>query len=240
MDNTNGFIVLPRRIEEWGWADDPATMYLFVKLVFRANWKDGEWRGETIERGSLVTSVARLSCDVGLSVKQVRRALANIKKSGLITVDTPNGYTKIGIVDYDCYQSTKKPAPRLATVTQPATPGASGGQAMGDNRMNEDKEKGIKEAIERLYAMYPASVLRRDGNRAALRSKKDKEKLERLLRHNTEEQLAETIRQYLDGNPGPYTKMFSTFLNNLPDYGDEGRLFTDPEPVKRQQRKPQE
>lgn len=228
MDNTSGYIILPRRLEDWGWADDPAVMYLFVKLVFRASWKDNVWRDIPIERGSLITSVARLADAVGLTVKQVRRALSIMKRSGLITVDTVNGYTKIGIVDYDCYQSAKKPTPRPAADTPAASEGQSG------------DDKGIKEAIERLYAMYPASAVRIEGNRVALRSKKDKEKLERLLRHNTEEQLAGTIRQYLDSGPGAYTKMFSTFLNNLPDYGDEGRLFTDPEPVKRQQRKPQE
>lgn len=106
------------------------------------------------------------------------------------------------------------------------------------NATQSDKEEIIKlketnkelaNAVERLYNLYPASVLRADGNKVSLRSGKDKEKIKRLLATHSEEELTKTIKQYLSENHGAYTKMFATFLNNLPDYGGDSLPFNAPQ-----------
>lgn len=79
----------------------------------------------------------------------------------------------------------------------------------------------MAEAVERIYKLYPSSVVRVEGNRVSLKSSKDKDIIKRLLKSHSEEHLSETIRRYLSENPGAYMKMFSTFLHNLPDYGED-------------------
>ena len=105
-----------------------------------------------------------------------------------------------------------------------------------DKDKGKDKEKGkrkkvtyvTKERIERLYSLYPSSVVRSDGNRVALKSTRDKAKLARLLERHPEETIAGIINRYVAENRGPYIKMFSTFLNNLPDYTDVNPIAEEP------------
>lgn len=86
---------------------------------------------------------------------------------------------------------------------------------------HDDLSVSFSDAADRLYSMYPASVKRSDGTRRTLRCGNDKNKIIRLLKNgHTEEELAEKIKSYMDENPGEYTRMLSTFLNNLPDYSD--------------------
>ena len=76
------------------------------------------------------------------------------------------------------------------------------------------------DAVERIYALYPASTIRADGGKSTLRSAKDKEKIARVLATKTEEELAATIKQYLTETDPRYLKMLATFLNQIPDYAD--------------------
>lgn len=86
---------------------------------------------------------------------------------------------------------------------------------------HDDLSVSFPDAADRLYSMYPASVKRSDGTRRTLRCGNDKNKIIRLLKNgHTEEELAEKIKSYMDENPGEYTRMLSTFLNNLPDYSE--------------------
>ena len=93
---------------------------------------------------------------------------------------------------------------------------------------HDDVSESFSAAADRVYAAYPASVKRADGSRRTLRCTSDKKKIIRLLKNgHTEEELVGTINTYLSENPGEYTRMLSTFLNNLPDYS------TPEPPVKR-------
>lgn len=87
---------------------------------------------------------------------------------------------------------------------------------------HDDLSVSFSDAADRLYSMYPASVKRSDGTRRTLRCGNDKNKIIRLLKNgHTEEELAEKIKSYMDEQPGEYTRMLSTFLNNLPDYSEQ-------------------
>ena len=104
---TMGYIKLFRKIQDWGWYDDPNTLALWVHLLVDANWKDNaEWHGEPIERGALITSVAKISADTGLTDRQVRTALSHLVSTGEIVMKTTNKWTKITICKYDTYQSS--------------------------------------------------------------------------------------------------------------------------------------
>lgn len=106
MNNT-GWIKIYRSLLYWEWADVPEMVALWVRLIIRATHEDSQWHGVTISRGQLVTTVAKLAAESGLSPQQVRTCLDRLKASNQITTQTTNKYTIITISKYDAYQETE-------------------------------------------------------------------------------------------------------------------------------------
>lgn len=72
------------------------------------------------------------------------------------------------------------------------------------------------EFIEEMYKLYPAKCPKR--NTSLGKSHKDKERIRRLLKIYSKEQIEQVIRNEVDSNYGVnYMKNFSTFLNNFPE-----------------------
>ena len=99
-----GYIKLFRSISEWTWIDDPNTLSLWIHLLLNANWKDGEWHGESVARGTMITSISRLSQLSGLTEKRVRTCLDRLVKGGEITKEGTTKWTRITVCKYDLYQ----------------------------------------------------------------------------------------------------------------------------------------
>lgn len=106
MNNT-GWIKIYRSLLYWEWADVPEMVALWVRLIIRATHEDSQWHGVTISRGQLVTTVAKLSAESGLSPQQVRTCLDRLKASNQINTQTTNKYTIITICKYEAYQETE-------------------------------------------------------------------------------------------------------------------------------------
>lgn len=104
--NVNGFVTLDRTILQWRWYTVPSTAHLFIYLILRANHEDRDFRGITVHRGELVSSMQHISTDTGLTVNQVRTALKHLISTNEITSTSTNRYTLISIVNYDIYQSS--------------------------------------------------------------------------------------------------------------------------------------
>ena len=223
-----GYIKLFRTIQDWEWWDDPNTLSLWVHLLVGANWKDTEWHGEIIPRGSTITSVSKLASEVGLSDRQIRTCLSRLEKTGEIIKDGSNRWTKITVRKYDTYQSLSDEEGQ-ATDEQPTSERQTDDtqttiiiEEKKERREEHKKTNSIADAVERIYALYPGATKRPDGNRVALKSsKKNKAKIERMLASGeyTEESLTYAIKRYLDESKPEYLKMFETFLNQVPDYG---------------------
>ena len=69
-----------------------------------ANWKDKQWQGKTIKRGSFITSYPSLADATGLSIQQVRTAINKLKSTGEIQQIVTNKYQLIIVVNYEKYQ----------------------------------------------------------------------------------------------------------------------------------------
>lgn len=79
----------------------------------------------------------------------------------------------------------------------------------GDNAL-------VDEFVDKMYALYPAKCPKRNASTG--KSRKDKDRIKRLLKVYTEEQIEQVIRAEVDNNYGVnYMKNFSTFLNNFPE-----------------------
>jgi len=91
---------------------------------------------------------------------------------------------------------------------------------MAENVFSKEKEEAHipVEDIDSIYAEYPTRCV--VTGRALGKSSSDKNKIERLLRDKTKEQMLLTIRRYVDECKADkvYMKNFGTFLNNFPDY----------------------
>lgn len=157
-----------------------------------------------VERGQIVASRSFLAARWGWDKGKVRRFLDELCKDGWCAQEN-NPITTITIADYGSYDGDD------ARIAVPIS-------APVKKKPESKPDVGKSEAVTRLYAIYPTKCP--VSGRATGKSSKDKEKLARMLKEHTEEELADIIMRYIKESTEQqsYIKNFSTFLNNLPDY----------------------
>ena len=90
-------------------------LVVFIDLLLSAKTESGWVGGIKVERGQVLTSVARLMTNTGLgSNNTVRRALKKLETSGEITRKATNAYSLITIVQFDKYQCCAENAQQSA------------------------------------------------------------------------------------------------------------------------------
>lgn len=110
MAENNGYIKLYRKLLKWCWWNDRDTRDLFIYLLLAANWEDKPFEGITVKRGQLLTSLASLSENVGISTRSVRTALKHLISTSDVTTETTNRWTLVTIVNFEKYQGRDKKA----------------------------------------------------------------------------------------------------------------------------------
>ena len=150
MNKANGFIVLHRKILDWGWYGDINTFRLFIHLLLIANHEDHDFHGKTIKRGQVVTSLSSLATSASLTIRQTRTALEHLKSTGEVTSEASNQNQVISIVNYDKYQD-KRQAKRQATDTRSTSETTSDRHADRQqyNNINNETNKTIIRESER-------------------------------------------------------------------------------------------
>jgi len=117
-----GFIQLHRSLLEWEWYDDKNTKILFLHCLLKANYKDKNYRGKTIKRGSFLTGRDVLANELGLSIQQIRTSLTKLKSTNEITIKSSSQGTIIEVVKYNDYQEvTNKATDEQPTNNQQVT-----------------------------------------------------------------------------------------------------------------------
>lgn len=130
----NGFIKLYRSLRDWEYYGQPSAVTLWIHLLITANWEDKSFRGESVPRGALITSIAHLSRDTGLSERTIRRWLDRFRASGMIEIKATNRWTSIKVLKYSTFQGIPE-----KQVTEQMTERVT--EQMTDNLRNkEDKE----------------------------------------------------------------------------------------------------
>lgn len=104
----NGWISLYRKFTEWEWYTDANTMRVFLHLLLKANHKAGNWKGQIIQRGQLITGRKSIADELKISERNVRTALDKLKSTNEITIKPTNKFSLVTIVKYDTYQDTQK------------------------------------------------------------------------------------------------------------------------------------
>lgn len=103
-----GFIKISRKMLSWGWFKDVNTAHLFMYCLMRANYKDAEWKGVKLKRGSFITSLKHMSDETGLTPRQVRTALEHLISTKEVTKYASAKNTVIIVNNYDKFQSSDK------------------------------------------------------------------------------------------------------------------------------------
>ena len=141
-----GFIIFKRNITENEWYSDPLTMHLYMHCMVKANYKAKRRQGIEIKRGQFVTSLASLSVETGLTVKQVRSAIKKLGDTGYISVESNSRYSLITVLGYDEEQdggkaeASEKPACEAVSGQTEGKSGANKGQTEGKQRATTNKE----------------------------------------------------------------------------------------------------
>ena len=120
MQELNGFILLHRKLKQWGWYKDSVVKDLFLHLLLSASFKDFEWMGRQLKAGQLITGRKRLTEELDFTERQIRTALDKLKSTGEVTIETTNKYTIITVVNWEDYQGLDKIATSKTTNKRPA------------------------------------------------------------------------------------------------------------------------
>ena len=104
MKELGGFIRLYRSLLSWEYHDDPCTFSVFVHLLLMANYRQGRWHEQEIQRGQVLTGRKKLADLTGLSEQQVRTALNRLKSTNVITIESTNRFSLITLVNYEEFQ----------------------------------------------------------------------------------------------------------------------------------------
>lgn len=99
-----GWVTLHRKFLQWEWFDKPEMVQLFIYLLLMAGHTERKYRGVTLQRGELVTSMPTIMKDTKLSEQQTRTCIKRLKSTGEITCKSTNKFTIITICNYDRYQ----------------------------------------------------------------------------------------------------------------------------------------
>ena len=100
------WIKLHRKLLYWEWYKDTKTKALFIHLLLKACYTDGKRsHGFTLKRGQIITTLPKLSDETGLSIQEIRTALAHLESNREITQRTTNKFRIITIEKWDFYQT---------------------------------------------------------------------------------------------------------------------------------------
>lgn len=244
---SDGYIKLHRKIKEWQWYNDLNTRVLFLHILLSAEWKTIKKGKIELKAGQLDTSLPKLSEETGLSVQQIRTALANMISTGEITSSQQGKTRVITVNNWDEYQIDNRIDNREIT-------GLQQDEQQDDNRMITGSEGAIyhipleeKEEEKKLNInnhnkyIYSASF---ELFWSEYPNKKGKDRAykcyqARLKDGFTEDQLLTACKNYAayckqKGTEQQYIKHPSTFLSSNKDFVDYLEMPEEVAPVKPQ------
>lgn len=141
--NTAGWIKTYRKLTEWEHYRNGNVVRLFIHLLLTANVEDKEWKGVTIKRGQLVTSVSKLANELGLTINQIRTSKTTLKNSGEITVKTTNKFSVITICKFESYQDCEKVQSQAKSQAKSQATTQSKPQQLKNNKEYKNKSTNV-------------------------------------------------------------------------------------------------
>ncbi len=116
--NESGYIKLHRSLLDWEWHDEPSMMTVFIHCLLMANWTEGKYHGEVIERGSFATSYEHLAQVTGLARSTIYKIVHRLSETGEIEVIRKQSYTIIRVRNYAVFQQSEEDSGNTAWKNQ--------------------------------------------------------------------------------------------------------------------------
>lgn len=90
---TYGFVKLYRDILESPIYDNSNAVRLYIHILLKANIEDKQWNEILIKKGQFLTSLRKLTEELGLTLQNIRTAIKTLEKFGFIASETTKIYT---------------------------------------------------------------------------------------------------------------------------------------------------
>jgi hypothetical protein len=116
-----GWIKLHRQFKDWEWYNKSEMVHLFIHCLIKSNFKEGNFQGIEVEKGSFITSLKHLSDETNISVQTIRTCLKKLQLTKEIDVKSTNKLTKITICKYESYQLESETSNKQLTNNQQTT-----------------------------------------------------------------------------------------------------------------------
>lgn len=153
MDN-GSYIKLHRKMLQWEWYDHDNTKILFLHLLLTASWKESRWHGITLQPGELIRTNENLGQELGKSIKQIRAALENLKRTGEVATRFESGIRIITVKNWDQYQKEGSQTGNQRAAKK-AGEGQQDGQPKGSTRAAYKESKESKN-VRSVYTPHTA------------------------------------------------------------------------------------
>ena len=151
-----GWIKLHRQFKDWEWYNKSEMVHLFIHCLIKSNFKEGNFQGIEVEKGSFITSIKHLSDETNISIQTIRTCLKKLQLTKEIDVKSTNKLTKITICKYESYQFESDEANKQLTNNQQTT----NKQLTTIEERKEEKENKTIPSIE----VFVAYALERKSN----------------------------------------------------------------------------
>ena len=136
MSEPTTFVKISRSILNWEWYKDANTARVFLHLLIKANYNEGNFKGVVIKRGEVVTSYKSIAAELDITEKNARTALNHLKQTGEVASTKYSKFQVIKLNNYDKFQSSGQ-ADGQSCGSQEAV----NGQASGNNQRNKEEKK---------------------------------------------------------------------------------------------------
>lgn len=147
-----GWVKLHRKLLEWKWYGDAHMVHLLVHLLLTATHEDRKYKGLTIKRGQVVTSIKELAEALGASETSTRRRMKRLKSGGFLTIKVAHRITTITICNYDSYQTKEKSSGEIVAEKRRK----SGGK-VAESHNNRNNKKGRRSDEDNTSSLSPSS-----------------------------------------------------------------------------------
>ena len=191
-----GWIKLHRQFKDWEWYNKSEMVHLFIHCLIKSNFKDGNFQGIEVEKGSFITSLKHLSDETNISIQTIRTCLKKLQLTKEIDVKSTNKLTKITICKYESYQFESDEANKQLTNNQQTT----NKQLTTIEEYKESKEEKEKEIIYRNFKHLKITI-------------QEFEKLKETYLSDDIDLVLNNIENYK--NNKNYTSLYLTALNWL-------------------------
>lgn len=113
-----GYVLLHRSSVESEFFQDEWLCKLWMWCLCRANYKDQEWKGETIAAGSFVTGRHAAADALRVTESKFYRGLKRLENMQMIVTKSNNRFTIVTLCNWDIYQNVQ--SANRTTDEQPA------------------------------------------------------------------------------------------------------------------------